>query len=196
MVDAAMPIGATEVECQKTKYSGTADVLFSSVEGGSATMKCENARERLFSKLDGELSDSENLELDEHLAQCEICRREFSMVTLAPKMAGAVPPIKSSPFFYRKLQARIDEEVRGAANLQIFWGLAGKMIPALAGVTLLLLSVFFYLQMNAPEAEFYQAYEGIYILDDQSHRILAAEQNDITYESVLTAIAERALPRH
>ncbi|HSW37879.1 MAG TPA: zf-HC2 domain-containing protein [Acidobacteriota bacterium] len=154
-------------------------------------MKCTNAQAWLYCKLDGELSDPENAELDEHLARCEVCRREFSLIFLPGKIAAAVSPVKSSPFFYRKLWSRIEDENMKAASWHVLWGMSRKLIPTMAGITLLLLSVFMYLRMNSPEVEWHQVYEGIYQINGQSHRILAAEQHDITYESVMTAIAER-----
>jgi hypothetical protein len=62
-------------------------------------------------------------------------------------------------------------------------------VPALAGITLLLLSIFAYLQLYSPSPDLYTAYDGVFILEDQQpHRMLIAEE--ITDETVLSAIAE------
>jgi len=65
------------------------------------------------------------------------------------------------------------------------------MVPALAGIALALLLVFTYFQIYDPQVDLYRAYDGEFISEDQSHTMLIADQGDITYESVLSAIAER-----
>jgi anti-sigma factor RsiW len=154
-------------------------------------MNCTTAQARLFRKIDGELSLSENAELNGHLKQCPSCTREYGLLTLPSQIAKAIPPVAASPFFYQKLRMQIEDEAQGIASWQIIWKLARQMVPALAGITLALLSVFAYHQLQAPETGLYRNYDQAFISDDQSHKMLAAEQKDITYESVLTAIAER-----
>jgi anti-sigma factor RsiW len=154
-------------------------------------MECAAARNWLFRKIDGELSDSESAELDAHLAQCASCSREYRLLALSHRIALAIPPVVPSPFFYRKLRLRIDGEAQKAAGWQVFIGLARQMIPALAGITLALLSVFAYVQIRGPEADIYRAYSRVFISEDQSQRALVAEQADITDEGVLRALAER-----
>jgi anti-sigma factor RsiW len=154
-------------------------------------MKCAAVQSWLFRKIDGELSDSESMELDNHLAKCVSCSREYRLITLPHRIAQANPPPKSSPFFYQRLRTRIDSEVQKDLGSQVLWGLARSMIPALAGITLALLSVFAYLQMRSPEVDLYKSYDRAFISDDQSQSILVADQGDITYESVLSAIAEQ-----
>jgi hypothetical protein len=154
-------------------------------------MNCTTAQERMFRKTDGELSVSENTELREHLKQCFSCSREYGLISLPSKIAKSIPPVTASPFFYQKLRMRIEDEAQGNASWQIIWKLARQMVPALAGITIALLSVFAYHQLQTPEASLYRNYDRAFLSDDQSHRMLAAEQKDITYESVLTAIAER-----
>jgi len=154
-------------------------------------MKCTVVRSWLFRKIDGELSDFESTELDAHLAECASCSREYRLWTLPQRIEQAIPPPEPSPFFYPKLWARIEGEAQKIARGQTIWGLARQMIPTLAGITLALLSVFAYVQMRGPEAELYKAYDKAFVSEDQSHRVLVAEQGDITDESVLRAIAER-----
>ena len=154
-------------------------------------MNCTTAQERLFRKIDGELSLSENAELNAHLKQCASCNREYGLLSLPSLFAKTIPTVTASPFFYQKLRMQIEDEAQGIASWQIIWKLARQMVPALAGITIALLSVFAYHQLQTPEAGLYRNYDRAFISDDQSNRLLAAEQKDITYESVLTAIAER-----
>jgi anti-sigma factor RsiW len=154
-------------------------------------MKCTTAQQRLFGSIDGELSASEKAELNAHLAQCPSCNREYGLLSLPSRISKAIPPVTASPFFYQKLRTRIEDEAQGIASWQTVWQLARQMVPALAGITLALLSVFAYSQLHPSRIELYRNYDKAFISDDQSHMMLAAEQKDITYESVLTAIAER-----
>ena len=154
-------------------------------------MECTAMRNRLFQKIDGELSALENAELDAHLAQCPSCTWEDRLLSLPHRIAQEVPPLEASPFFYRKLRMRIDSEAPGITGRQTFFGLATRMIPTLAGITLALLSVFAYFELHGPETDIYKDYDRAFISEDQSHRTLVAVHGDITDEAVLRAIAER-----
>ena len=136
-------------------------------------MECTAVRNRLFQKIDGELSALENAELDAHLAQCPTCTREYRLLSLPHRIAREVPPPETSPFFYQRLRMRIDGEAPGITGRQTFFGLATRMIPTLAGITLALLSAFAYFELHGPEADIYKAYDRVFISEDQSHRTLA-----------------------
>ncbi|MBN2337689.1 MAG: zf-HC2 domain-containing protein [Acidobacteria bacterium] len=154
-------------------------------------MKCKTARDLLFRKIDAELSGDEDARLEEHLAGCASCLREYRLLRIPSLVARSSTPITPSPWFCQGVRARIEEESPGMALWTSVQTLAHRMIPTLAGVTLALLAAFAYLQMRAPDAALFRDYDGVYLSDDQSHRMLVAEQTDITYESVLTAIASR-----
>jgi len=154
-------------------------------------MECAEVRNWLFRKIDGELSESENADLDAHMAQCASCAQEYKLLALPRRIAQEIPQLTPSPFFYPKLRMRIEDEAQGIAGRQVLWGLARKMVPALAGITLALLSVLAYSQLHSPEADLFRAYDSVLITEEQPHRMLVAEQGDITAESVLSAIAEQ-----
>jgi hypothetical protein len=175
---------------KKTKYPGFLNVD-AFIGGEGVIMNCTIAQKKMFSKIDGELSASEIAELTNHLAQCPSCNREYGLLLLPSQIAHAIPPVTASPFFHQKLRMRIEDEAQGIANWQTVWKLATHIVPALAVITLALLSVFAYHQLQPVRTDLYKNYDRAFISDDQSHKMLAAEQKDITYESVLTAIAER-----
>jgi hypothetical protein len=154
-------------------------------------MNCTTAQSWLFRKIDGELSNSESAELDAHLDKCVSCSREYRFLILPNRIAQANPPLTPSPFFYQKLRMRIDSEAQQIAGWQPFRLLVRSMLPTLAGITLALLSVFAYFQIHSPKADLYRVYDGEFISEDQSNGMIIADQGDITYESVLSAIAER-----
>jgi hypothetical protein len=154
-------------------------------------MKCTEIHSWLFRKIDGELRDFENRELDAHLAQCVSCSREYRLLTFPHRIARTIPEMTPSPDFYGKLGTHIEVEIQKVAGWQTFLGLERQMIPALAGITLALLSVFAYLQLRTPEADLYRAYDRVFVSEDLSQQMMIAAQGKITNEGVLSAIAER-----
>ncbi len=154
-------------------------------------MQCPTARDCLSRKIDDELSELEIAELDAHLAYCESCTREYRLLSLPHRIAQEIPPFAPSPFFYQKLKRRVESESRGIASWQVFVSLARQMIPALAGITLALLTVYLYLQMSSAKIDIYQDYERMFVSQEQSDRIPFIAQGDITDEIVLRAIAEQ-----
>jgi len=153
-------------------------------------MKCTAARDLLSRKIDNELSEFENATLDSHLAKCPSCSREYRILSLPNRVAQAIPPLEPFPFFYSRLRMKLEGEAQKAAGWQTIFGLARQVIPALAGITLALLSVFAYVQMSGHEPDLYKAYDRVFVTEDQPHRMLFSDHG-ITDESVLIAIAER-----
>jgi hypothetical protein len=154
-------------------------------------MECAEVRSWIFRKIDGELSKSEIRDFDDHIGQCHSCAREYGLLELPHRIASEIPSVTPSPFFYKKLNDRIESEAQGMAGWQLFWRLAHQMIPALAGITLALLSALVYLQLQGPKTDIYRDYKGVLLTEEQPHQILIGEQGDITDASVLNAIAEQ-----
>jgi hypothetical protein len=154
-------------------------------------MNCATVQSWLFRKIDGELSDPENMELDAHLAKCVPCSREYGRLTLPHRIAQAALPPAPSPFFFQKLRTRIDREIKENAGWRALWGLARPMVPTLAGITLVLLSVFAYQQIRNPEIDPYRTYDRAFISEGQSNQILVTDQWDAGYESILNTVAEQ-----
>ncbi len=98
--------------------------------------------------------------------------------------------LEPSPFFYRKLRARLESESRSVTIWQIILGLSRQVVPALATITLALLSVLAYMQLRPATVDVYQAYDRIFMSGDRPHRMVIADQGEITDESVLRALAE------
>jgi hypothetical protein len=153
-------------------------------------MNCTAVRNLLSRKIDNELSEFESASLDSHLSNCASCSREYRILSLPNRIAQAIPPLEPSPFFYSRLRTKLEGEVEKAAGWQAIFGLAKQVIPALAGITLALLSVFAYVQFSRNQPDFYKFYDRVFVTEDQPHSMLFSDRG-ITDESVLTAIAER-----
>lgn len=154
-------------------------------------MKCTEAQSWLSRWIDGELNDAESRELNHHLEQCTHCARAYNLLMLPRHIAKASPSFTPSPFFYQTLSARISDEIERAANWQPFGGLARQLLPALAGITLVLFSVFAYHQLRGPDEDLYRAYSRALVSESLPHQISASEEGEITNEYVLNTIAER-----
>lgn len=156
-------------------------------------MKCSAMQDLMFRKLDNELSEAENRILDEHLNRCAACTREYSLMAAPGRIAQAISPPVPSPFFSRSVSARIESEVQNAAILQLFWGLARRIIPSMAAGTLVLLSVFTYLQLSNSQDDLHTAYERMLTGAELPLNLMITEQRNITDESILNAIANRGM---
>jgi predicted anti-sigma-YlaC factor YlaD len=151
-------------------------------------MDCSKARIWLLRRLDGELAVSARQELDAHLSECGACAHEDRLLSLPRRIGRFLPVLEPSPYFYRSLRARL-EEAQTVTIWQILFGLSRQVVPALAMLTLVLLSVFAYMQLQTSEVDVYQAYDRIFTTD-RPHRMVIADQGEITDESVLQAITE------
>jgi hypothetical protein len=152
-------------------------------------MDCVIARSWLFRLLDEELSSAERDRLQSHLDFCTSCTREWKILSLPRRIGKSIPALEPSPFFYTRLRARLERESQSITIWQIILGLSRQIVPALATVTLVIISLFAYFEFCGPRADFYQAYDSIFLSGDRPSRMVIADE--ITEESVLHALAEK-----
>jgi putative zinc finger protein/HEAT repeat protein len=72
-------------------------------------MNCELAQENIVLSLYGELPDDRVHQLEQHLAQCENCRKEMEAAAALQKVMSAVPAIEPSPSLLARTRLRLDE---------------------------------------------------------------------------------------
>jgi hypothetical protein len=72
-------------------------------------MNCELAQEDIVLSVYGELPDERVHPLEQHLAQCERCRREMEAVSALQKAMTAEPPEEPSPSLIARSRLRLDE---------------------------------------------------------------------------------------
>lgn len=159
-------------------------------------MKCAAIRGLIQKKIDHELSESENTFLEDHLEQCSGCVREYGLMSLPSRIAQEITPLEPSPYFYTKLKVHIENTVQSSDISQLLYGLARRVIPSMAAVTLALLSVFAYLNLRSPQDDLYAAYEKVLIGEDIPLHMIITEQRDITDATILNAIANQAIRRN
>ena len=158
-------------------------------------MQCSTVRTWLFRSIDGELTASEARDLNFHLQECISCAREQRLLSIPRRIGRAAPVLEPSPFFYSRLKARLASESQSLNIWQLILALSRHLVPALAAITLALLSVFAYFQIQAPQVDLFQAYDRIFVTGDRPQSIFAADQGEITDESVIRAIAEEESAR-
>ncbi len=152
---------------------------------------CSEIRTWLFRRLDDELSPGEMARLDAHLAQCPSCAREWRLLSLPRLIGKSIPALEPSPFFYARLKARLEREKHSVTIWQVLLGLSRQIVPALATITLVILSLFAYYEFRGPRMDLYQAYDSIFLSGDRLSRMVIADE--VTEESVLHALAEKPL---
>ncbi len=153
-------------------------------------MDCSTARDFIIKRIDGELSPAQSGRLDSHIAGCSSCARDYRLFSIPRRIGRAIPVLEPPPYFYTRLRARIESEDQSISIWQFIMLLSRHMVPALAAVTLALISVFAYFQITEPKTDLYQVYDSIFMSGDRPQRMVIADQGEITDESVLRAIAE------
>jgi hypothetical protein len=154
-------------------------------------MDCVLARSGLFRLLDEELSPTERDRLLSHIDSCASCAREWKILSLPRRIGKSIPALEPSPFFYARLRVRLERESQSITIWQIILGMSRQIVPALATVTFVIISLFAYFEFRGPRADFYQAYDSIFLSGDLPSRMVIADE--ITEESVLRALAEKPL---
>lgn len=158
-------------------------------------MECATAQKLILHWVDGELSEPELGMVEVHLAECPSCLRHYRMLSVPRRVAQATAAISASPYFYQKLRMRIEEEARKFDSRQLIFGMARRVVPALGGLTLALLSVFAYFQISSTETDIYSSMQRALAGQYQPQRILTFEKGRITNATVLSAIAGRETER-
>ena len=153
-------------------------------------MDCPEVGARLFRMMDGELPKEEVERIHAHLEVCPACAREMRLLTLPRQIARMFPILEPSPYFYKRLRAALESEDRSVGFWQIVMGLSRQVVPALAAVTLILVTAFAYLQVVAPQADFDQVYEGMIVPVSQPEQFVFAGRGEITDDVVLGMAAD------
>lgn len=151
---------------------------------------CAKARDWMFRSLDDDLVGADQEALSAHLGQCTSCLRTMKLLLLPRRLGRAIPAFEPSPYFYQRLRARLQSEYEKVTIWQIVLGLSRQVVPALATLTLALITIFAYVQLRGPNIDLYQAYDTIFTSPDRPLRMVIADQTEITDESVLRAIAD------
>jgi hypothetical protein len=159
-------------------------------QSGDSQMECGVVRGWLFRLMDGELSAEERAQLDSHLQHCPSCTREWRILTLPQRLGRLNSALEPSPFFYARLRARLENEAQSITVWQVILGLSRQIVPAMATVTLVIISLFAYMEFRGPRPDLYQAYDSIFMTPGHSSRMVIAEE--ITDESVIHSLVEKS----
>lgn len=156
-------------------------------------MDCKGM-EKLRLRLPEELAEAERRALESHVRDCSACAAEWRLAGLARRIGSALPVLEPSPFFATRVLAGIREESQGAAPWQAVLALSRHMIPALAAVTLLFISIFAYTELSPPAVDLYQTYESMFSPAERTQLTVIADPGGITDESIMRALAEEDYP--
>jgi anti-sigma factor RsiW len=103
-----------------------------------ANMKCHQIENKLSAYQDGELSASENEQVERHLAGCHACREQHVKLQQTWKALGEIAEIRPTPGFYERVSQKIDQapERRVWDSLWGNWRLKAFPSPAIASAIL------------------------------------------------------------
>ena len=109
---------------------------------------------------------------------------------MLPQRLGRLSPaLEPSPLFYARLRARLENEAQNITVWQVILGLSRQIVPAMATVTLVIISLFAYMEFRGPRPDLYQAYDSIFMTPGHTSRMVIAEE--ITDESVIHSLVEK-----
>ncbi|MBM3790497.1 MAG: zf-HC2 domain-containing protein [Acidobacteria bacterium] len=159
-------------------------------------MECRSFRKLLIRYPDGDLAAAERASLEAHLQKCRACGLEARVLLLPQEVGRGLVPPEASPYFSGRVAAAVRAcSIEGQNLWQIVGGLARHLGLALAAVTLVFVSAATYIQLTRPSVDIYQAYDSIFMPGDLASRMIIAESDEITDESILRALAEDPTPR-
>lgn len=94
-------------------------------------MKCKKLRKKLILFLEGELSEKQRIEIQNHLNGCPSCLKQVELLSKVWEGAGELERIEPSPYLWNKLSLRI-AEYENSQNLfsAFFEKIARYAIPA------------------------------------------------------------------
>lgn len=95
---------------------------------------------------EGVLSEEEKRTVDEHLAQCDACRKEMADLQKADELIKALPPVEEPPWFEQKIMARVREEAdKKQSARRWFYPLRFKIpLQVMATLVIAVLAVYIY----------------------------------------------------
>jgi hypothetical protein len=101
-------------------------------------MKCHTIEKKLSAYQDGELSVSENEQVEGHLAGCHSCREHYVRLQQTWQGLGDLTEIRPTPGFYKRVSQKIGQASgKGVlGSLWGNWGLRALPSPVLASVIL------------------------------------------------------------
>src|SRR5688500_11569272 len=69
---------------------------------------CPEVQDNLSAYVDGEVTKSERLMVEGHLAECSACREKLSETMRVIAAVASLPRFEASPAYMRELRARLD----------------------------------------------------------------------------------------
>jgi len=108
-------------------------------------MKCESAQEIIALAVYGELPDDQSPQLEQHLAECDACRRELEAVQALSKAMSLLPVEEPSANLIARSRLRLEEALdavpHGSWLLRVwqrFWQGVGRLRAAPVAVSAVL----------------------------------------------------------
>ena len=113
-------------------------------------MSCERMESRILGYVDGQLKESERLELEKHLTECSPCALRVNEFSAVSGLLDELPLIEPSPEFDTRVHARVAAEPEAKASWWAWMNFSPRI--AFAASLLLLMTLWLGYRTGTPVA--------------------------------------------
>jgi len=103
-------------------------------------MKCEDFKIKMLDEIMGEISIEESLLLEEHLRECDECRREYERVERTIEILKSSRDSEPPPYLREKILRRLEFQRKRSP----IWSLLNTPVKLYHAIVIVLLSLFLY----------------------------------------------------
>lgn len=132
-------------------------------------MKCDLSIELLNGYLDGELDKEQKAEIEKHLKECEVCRKELEELRQLDEHVRTAEVEEPSREFIFNINRRVLEKIKKKSRFRLF-----RLSPVLVPVTVALLVFIILININQPV--------GFASLDDRILYVEVETKKDLDIE--------------
>ena len=146
-------------------------------------MKCDKLHKDLIFFAEGSLSTERKNEINDHLSECDTCRKFVSELTRSLEIIDKEKIIETNPFLYSRILKKINDYEQSANTFRIF---AFKILRPVFMILLILCGIFSGIKLGS-------SYSSKYTDEDSELQIMTYYLNDLQHESVETILLSEEL---
>ncbi|MDI3533886.1 MAG: hypothetical protein PWQ82_251 [Thermosediminibacterales bacterium] len=101
---------------------------------GGGKMTCNKIREKISLYIDGELTETERKEFEEHIKQCSQCRMEYKKILTTINLCNGLPQVEPPEDFHEKLLKKITDKNNNKKRSVFIPKIPIKIVAGMAAV--------------------------------------------------------------
>jgi len=146
-------------------------------------MKCDKLHKDLIFFAEGSLTFERKNEINDHLSECDTCRKFVSELTYSLEIINKEKIIETNPFLYSRILNKINNYEQSANTFKVF---ATKLLRPVFVILLILFGIFSGIKLGS-------SYSSKYTDKDSEIQIITYYLNDLQHESVETILLSEEL---